>query len=32
MIPVWKTEEKDKKSQKYAKIAQNGDFVPPDNP
>ena len=29
MIPMWKTEEKDKKSQKYAKIAQNGDFVPP---
>ena len=32
MIPMYKTEEKDKKSQKKAKMAQYGVFVPPDPP
>ena len=30
---MWKTEEKDKKSQNIGiKMGQNGVFVPPDNP
>ena len=32
MIQMWKTEGKDKKSQKQAKMAQNRVFVPPDTP
>ena len=32
MIPKWKTEEKDKKSQKHVKMAKNSVFVPADTP
>ena len=32
MIPTWKTEEKDKKSKKWAKMAQNGTILPPEKP
>ena len=32
MIPTWKTEERDKKSQKIGKKAQNRVYVPPDIP
>ena len=32
MIPMWKTKVRDKKLRKYAKMAQNDVFVPPDRP
>ena len=32
MIPKWKSEEKDKKSQKHVKMAKNSVFIPPDTP
>ena len=32
MITMWKTEEKDKKSKKIAKMAQNRVYVPPETP
>ena len=32
MIPMWKTEEKDKKSQKIGKTGSKKVYVPPDRP
>jgi len=32
MIPTWKTEERDKKSQKIGKMAQNRVYGPPETP
>ena len=32
MIPTWKTEEKDIKSQKVGKMAKNRVYAPPDTP
>ena len=32
MIPTWKTEEKDKKSKKWAKMAQIVQFYPVKSP